>query len=90
MSTPAHLPKESVQENCTMLTLIETIKALHALVATVMADQAALRRTVLEDPSFALSYDVHLKAATETARPLLAEALESYDALMEEVSTLEN
>jgi hypothetical protein len=90
MPTPAHLPKDNSHTRNKMQTLIETVKALHALVATVMADQAALRRTIVEDPSFALSYETHLKAATDTARPLLLEALESYDALLDNASHLEN
>jgi hypothetical protein len=90
MPAPAHSPKRDTQENCTIQTLIETIKALHALVATVMADQAALRRTILEDASFAMSYEMHLKAAADSARPLLLEALESYDALMNGPGRLEN
>jgi hypothetical protein len=90
MPTPAHSPKERAREDCTIQTLIETIKALHALVATVMADQAALRRTILEDASFAITYEGHLRAAADTARPLLLEALESYDALVEGAGQLEN
>jgi hypothetical protein len=90
MPAPAHSPKERARADCTMQTLIETIKALHALVATVMADQAALRRTVLEDASFAINYEMHLKAAAESARPLLLEALESYDALLDGAGQFEN
>ena len=90
MPAPAHSPKDRARDDCTVQTLIETIKALHALVATVMADQAALRRTVLEDASFAISYEMHLKAAADSARPLLVEALESYDALLNGAEQLEN
>jgi hypothetical protein len=96
MSAPARSSKErySTKERLrtpgTTQTLIETTKALHALVATVMAEQAALRRTILEHPAFAVSYENHLKTAADTARPLLAEALESYDVLLENADSLEN
>ncbi len=90
MSTPAHSPKPQPNDRCTPQTLVHTIKALHAIVVSLMADQAALRRTMLEDPAFALSYQVHLKAATITAKPLLTEALDSYDALLEDVSLFDD
>ena len=69
--------------------IVETLKALHVLVTSVMTDLAALRKTILEDPSFAVTYQAHLKAAVLTARPLLAEVLQSYDALGETSETLE-
>jgi hypothetical protein len=91
MSTPVRTSKEKLKTvPCTTQTLIESVKALHALVATVMADQAAMRRAIQDDPAFANSYEMYLKSAAEMAKPLLAEALESYDVLLEGVSSLEN
>lgn len=62
--------------------LIETVKALHVMVASVMADLTALRRTVLEDPEFAELYGQHLRDTTRTTRPLLAEAMECYEKMI--------
>lgn len=90
MSTPAHSPKPEPNDRCSPQTLIQTIKALHTIVVSLMADQSALRRALLEDPAMALSYQVHLKDATVTARPLLAEALDSYDALLEDVALVDD
>ena len=89
MSTQATTLKEYSRDRRDNTAMIEAVKALHVMVAAVMADVAALRRTVLEDPTFALAYDAHLKAATRTVRPLLTEALESYDALIENFGTLD-
>jgi hypothetical protein len=61
---------------------IEAIKAVHVILASVMTDLAALRRAVLEDADFAESYAKHLREATDTARPLVAEAIEHYDEMI--------
>jgi len=61
---------------------IEAVKALHVVLASVMTDLAALRRTVLEDPESAQRYSRHLREASQTIRPLVAEAIEHYDEMI--------
>jgi hypothetical protein len=66
-----------------LVPVIETVKALHVMVASVMADQTALRQTVSEDPELAKRYEEHLAKAISIAKPLIAEAIESYNAMIE-------
>lgn len=61
---------------------IEAVKAVLVVLTSVMTDLAALRRSVLEDPEFAELYAKHLVAASNAARPLLAEVLEHYDEMI--------
>jgi len=79
-------PSPSLRENCgsgsQFAVAIEAIKALHVVLASVMSDLAALRRTVLDDPTFAGLYEKNLRAASRTARPLLAEAIAHYDEMI--------
>jgi len=67
---------------CQFISAMRAIKALHVTIASVMVDLAALRRSALEDPEFAGLYAKHLKAAADVARPLLAEAMESYEGMI--------
>jgi hypothetical protein len=73
---------ESRSCGCQIQASIEAVKALHVMVASLMADMAALRRTVQADPDFAELYAVHLAETTRTARPLLTEALACYDEML--------
>lgn len=76
----------SVPEKCVscshFASAIEAVKAVHVVLASVMTDLAALRRSVLEDPEFTQLYAKHLAAASRAARPLLAEALKHYDEMI--------
>lgn len=82
MSAPSPALRENFPAHTQFVAVIEAVKALHVMVASVMADLAALRRTVLEDPELAELYAEHLRSATDTARPLLAEALECYQTMI--------
>ena len=56
---------------------------LEVVLLAVMTDLAALRRTVLDDPSFADLYEKkNLREASKTTRPLVAEAIAHYDAMI--------
>jgi len=61
---------------------IESVKALHVVVASLMVDLAALRRAVLEHRQFADAYAKHLADASRSARPIVAEALACYDQML--------
>jgi len=82
MSISSPTLRENCQPYTKFVALMETLKALHVMVASVMADLTALRRTVLEDPEFADLYAEHLRDATDTTRPLLAEAMECYEKMI--------
>jgi hypothetical protein len=65
--------------------LLGCVKSLHASVGAVMADVAAMRKTVLEDPDEVALYRTNLKVAVATAKPMVEEAMRSYDDLLEEI-----
>jgi len=65
--------------------ILNCIKSLHATVSAVMADNAAIRRTMFDDPENIDSYRNHLKQAMATTKPLVDEAMLSYDFLMQEI-----
>ena len=64
--------------------LLGCVKSLHASVGAVMADVAAMRSTMLEDPDDMALYRNNLKLAMATAKPMVDEAMRSYDALIDE------
>ena len=78
------------QEKTDLLAYLEAIlgcvKSLHAGLGAVMADVAAIRATVFDDPGELEAYRTNLKMAVLTARPAVDEALRSYDDLVEEVT----
>lgn len=77
------------QEQSDLLAYLEAllgcVKSLHASVGAVMADVAAMRSTLLEDPDEIALYRTNLKMAVATAKPMVEEAMRSYDDLMEEI-----
>lgn len=72
-----------------LVTTVQQVKTLHATVGAVMADVAALRRTVLQDPKEMLEYRNNLLSAIETARPLVDEAMQSYDEMIRQIDECE-
>jgi hypothetical protein len=66
--------------------LLSCVKSLHASVGAVMADVAAMRSTMIEDPEEMASYRTNLKLAMATAKPMVEEAMRSYGDLMEEIA----
>jgi len=66
--------------------LLGCVKSLHASVGAVMADVAAMRSTLFEGPDEIATYRTNLKLAVATARPMVEEAMRSYDDLMEEIA----
>ena len=82
MATPSPSLREKSVSCSQYASAIEAVKAIHVVLASVMVDLAALRRTVLEDPEFAEQYARHLREASQTTRPLVAEAIEHYDEMI--------
>ncbi|HKN24013.1 MAG TPA: hypothetical protein VJX72_04130 [Candidatus Acidoferrum sp.] len=66
--------------------LLGCVKSLHASVGAVMADVAAMRSTMLDDPDQVAMYRNNLKLAMATAKPMVEEAMHSYDDLLEELA----
>lgn len=68
-----------------LLLTVKQVRALHATVSALMADVAALRRTVLQDEEDILDYKNNLLTTLETARPLVDEAMEFYDKMIQQI-----
>lgn len=84
------------REEClthTLIEVVEHVKGLHRLLSTVMLDAAALRQTLLTEPSTLSVYSLKVKAGAEIAKPLLETAMRSYDEIiqkLEDLATLES
>jgi hypothetical protein len=80
----------SEQEKMDLFAYLEAIlgcvKSLHAGLGAVMADMAAIRATVFVEPEELANYRAKLKLAVTTAKPMVDEALRSYDDLLEEIT----
>jgi hypothetical protein len=66
--------------------ILGTVKSLHASLRVVLADIAAIRSTVFDHDEELALYKSNLKAAVATAKPIVDDALRSYDDLMEEIA----
>lgn len=71
-----------------LISTVKHVRTLHATLSAVMTDVAAIRRTLLEEPEDVLQYKSNLLAAIETARPLVNEALQSYDEMIRQIQGL--
>ncbi len=65
--------------------LLGCVKSLHASVGAVMADVAAMRTTIFEDPEEIAQYRTNLKMSLATAKPMVEEAMRSYDDMLEQI-----
>ena len=72
-----------------LLSTVRHVKSLHATLTAVMIDVAALRRTLLDEPANDIDYKSNLRAAIETAKPLVDEAMQSYDEMIRQIEGLE-
>ena len=66
--------------------ILSCIKSLHVTLCAVMADIAATRKTIFDNSDNIEIYRTHLKQAIETTKPLVDEAMLSYDVLMQAIS----
>jgi hypothetical protein len=66
--------------------ILTCVKSLHVTLSAVMTDLAAIRKTVFDNPDNIETYRNHLKQAIATAKPLVDEAMLSYDFLINEIS----
>ena len=77
------LAQENEYLQATLAVAIGQMKGLHAMITALMAEVAALRKTVAEKPENADQYQSNLKAAMETARPFVDDAMQTYDEMIE-------
>jgi hypothetical protein len=84
-----HTTTPSTQDNdylqATLAIAIGQMKGLHAMLSALMAEVAALRKTVAENPENAAQYQENLRAAMETAKPFVDDAMQTYDEMIEMV-----
>lgn len=79
MATPARPAEKQGSSRAMAIVVMESLKALHVMVVSVMADITAVRRTLLSDSALLREYETQLNSAHVTAKPLLDEAMKSYD-----------
>lgn len=78
-------PKDRLDLLATLEALPGCMKALHATVGSVMADVAAIRSTVFEDPLELAAYPANLRQAVAPAKPAVEEALSAYDDFLQDI-----
>ena len=85
MSSQIAGPLSQVNESlqATLAVAIGQMKGLHAMISALMAEIAALRKTVAEKPENADWNESNLKAAMETAKRFVDDAMRTYDEMIE-------
>ncbi|HEY6945532.1 MAG TPA: hypothetical protein VI431_10375 [Candidatus Acidoferrum sp.] len=78
---------QNVQE--LLLSTVKQVRALHATLSALMTDVAAIRRTLLQGPDDLADYKNNLRAAIETAKPIVDEAMQAYDEVIQEIQESE-
>lgn len=68
-----------------LLVTVRQVRTMHATLSALMADVAAVRRTVLQDEEDILNYKNNLVSTLETARPLVDEAMQCYDDMIRQI-----
>ena len=91
MLDPAYEIKDVHVENLqqVLLLTVRQVKTLHATLGALMADVAAIRRTVLQEPEDLVQYRSNLLSTLETARPLVEEAMQSYEEMIRQIAKSE-
>jgi hypothetical protein len=64
---------------------LKELKTLRLAISSLMVDMSAIRRTVLTTPETKARYKKHLAGSIRKARPLIDEAMQSYDNLIQKV-----
>ena len=75
---------QSLQEF--LVSTLGHVRSLHATLTALLTDVAALRRTMLGEPEDLERYETNLKLAMATAKPLVDEAMRSYDEMIQALS----
>jgi len=64
---------------------LKDLKTLQMAISTLMVDMSAIRQTVLTTPATKSRYKKHLAESIKKARPLVNQAMRSYDNLIQNV-----
>jgi hypothetical protein len=72
-----------------LLATVKQVRALHATVSALMTEPAAMRRTVLRSPGDLAHYKNNLRLAMQAARPIVDEAMQSYDEMIRQIAESE-
>jgi hypothetical protein len=78
-------PKDRLDLLASLEALLGCMKVLHATVGSVMADVAAIRSTVFEDPVELAAYRANLRLAAAPGKPAVDEALSSYEDFLQDI-----
>lgn len=89
MLNPAPEVHETQNVHELLLSTVKQVRALHATLSALMTDVAALRRTLLHGRADMIRYQDNLQAAIATARPLVDEAMQSYDDTIRQIQESE-
>jgi septation ring formation regulator EzrA len=65
--------------------ILSCVKSQHATLSAVMADVAAIRKTIFEDQDNVDLYKGHLKQTIQATRPLVDQAMRDYDLQLREI-----
>ena len=68
-----------------LLSTVKQVRALHATLSALMTDVAAIRRTFLHDSKSHIHYKKNLRTAIQAAKPLVDEAMQSYDKMIQQI-----
>lgn len=89
MLNPAPEAHETQNVHELLLSTVKQVRALHATLSALMTDVAAIRRTFLHGRADMIRYRDNLQAAIETAKPLVDEAMQSYDDTIRQIQESE-
>jgi hypothetical protein len=87
IATPLFPENEYLQ--ATLVVAIGQMKGLQAMISALMAEVAALRKTVTEKPENTEPYQTNLKTAVKTAQPFVDDAMQTYDQMIQLVCSTE-
>ena len=89
MLDPAHEVQDTQNVHELLLSTVKQVRALHATLSALMTDVAAIRRTFLHSPGDLVHYKNNLRSAIETAKPIVDEAMQSYDEMIRRIEESE-
>lgn len=92
MLNPAHevhQAHEAQNVHELLLSTVKQVRALHATLSALMTDVAAIRRTFLQRRGDMDRYKENLRSAIETAKPIVDEAMQSYDEMIRQIQESE-
>jgi len=85
MLNPAPEVHEAQNVHELLLSTVKQVRALHATLSALMTDVAAIRRTFLQGRGEMAHYKDNLRLAIETAKPIVDEAMQSYDEMIRQI-----